>query len=220
MKSLLSFIKKRTGFLLFIGLVILPLFLVFTPSIVVWANGSKKSFNNTSEVPHKKVGIVLGTTAKVAGRDNLYFKYRMDAAAELYQAGKVDCFIVSGANPSAYYNEPKAMAEAMVTLGIPKDIIIKDYAGFRTLDSVFRAQKVFGVEEAIFVSQAFHNHRAIFIADHIGMNASGYNSKDVPSSHGLRIRAREVLARVKMFLDLHILKTQPKFLGVKQKLPV
>ncbi len=188
--------------------------------MVVWINGNNKSFDDVSKLTHKKVGIVLGTTAKVSGRDNLYFKYRMDAAAKLYQAGKVDCFIVSGANPSAYYNEPKAMAEAMIALGIPKEIIVKDYAGFRTLDSVFRAQKVFGVEEAIFVSQAFHNHRAIFIAGHIGMNASGYNSEDVPSSHGLKIRAREVLARVKMFLDLHILKTQPKFLGTKQKLPV
>lgn len=197
----------------------LPLILVILPSIIVWATGTTQSHDEVSRVEPAKVGIVLGTSAKVSGQDNLFFKYRMEAAAELYKSGKVECLLLSGANPSEYYNEPLAMMQALIAKGVPKDKMALDFAGLRTLDSVYRAQKIFGVDDAIFVSQAFHNHRAMFIANHIGMQATGYNAKDVPSSYGTRTHIREILARVKMLLDLHILNTQPRHMGEKVALP-
>lgn len=89
-----------------------------------------------------------------------------------------------------------------------------DYAGFRTLDSVVRAKEIFGLTELIFISQKFHNERAIYLANKNGIDAIGFNARDVGGSSGKRIRLREYLARVKVFVDL-IFDVEPKFLGKK-----
>lgn len=213
-----ALLKKKTTLLsLGVGGVLSVLVL---PSVIVWHHGKGRSSSEISQLKASQVGIVLGTSPKTGGHDNKYFQHRMEAAASLYKSGKVKCLLLSGANPSQYYNEPKEMKMALVKLGVPEKVIVLDYAGLRTLDSVVRAKKIFGVNDAIFVSQAFHNHRALFIAQHFGMKASAYNAEDVSVNASVKTRGREVLARVKMFLDLHILKTQPRFLGEKIALPV
>jgi len=206
--------------ILMFALVFCTMSLILLPSLIVWGASHNKSFDSIEDCPTATAGVVLGTTAKVAGRDNIYFTNRMQAAAKLFHSKKVKCLIVSGDNRSIYYNEPKQMAEALTKLGVPKEKIVLDYAGLRTLDSVFRAQKVFGLNDAIFVSQAFHNHRALFIADHIGLKSTGYNAENVPLSMSIKVQIREVLARIKMLLDLNIFHTQPKFLGELETLPI
>lgn len=172
--------------------------------------------NNPNKLPQTKVAVLLGTSPYLTNGDkNMYFKYRMDAATELYESGKVSYILVSGDNAHRNYNEPQAMEEALIKRGIPKDHIILDYAGFRTLDSMVRAQKVFGQQKFIVVSQKFHNERAIYIARNKGIEAYGYNATDVGASYGLTTRIREVLARTKMMLDLYVLRTKPHFLGNK-----
>lgn len=164
-------------------------------------------------VPHNRVGLVLGTgPTTVRGRPNPYFVGRIQAAARLYQAGKVDYLLVSGDNSSPYYDEPSAMREALMALGVPKERIYRDYAGFRTLDSVVRAREVFGEQRFTIVSQRFHNQRAIFIARHRGLEAIGYNAPDPPEGFNSNTRFREPLARVQMLLDL-LLNKQPRYLG-------
>ena len=189
------------------------------PNTIVWLSTKSNSTKDITSVPSADVGLVLGTSPKIGKRDNKYFTYRIDAAEKLYKAGKVKCLLVSGANPSLYYNEPLKMYEALIERGVPKEKIVLDYAGLRTLDSVGRAKEIFGVKNTIIVSQAFHNHRALFIANHIGLNAHAYEAKDV-NKDKTRIRAREVLARIRVMLDLYITKTPPKFLGEKQSLPL
>ena len=103
------------------------------------------------------------------------------------------------------------MAEYLIELGVPEDIIIKDYAGFRTLDSVVRAKKVFNCSSLIIVSQEFHNKRAIFIADHYDLDAVAYNARDVQRRTG-SFHWREFLARPLMILDLFVFNSKPKFL--------
>ncbi len=176
-------------------------------------------FDRVEDVPHRKVGLVFGCSEKLGKRDNLYFKYRIEAAAELWKAGKVDCLIVSGDNREKYYNEPVAMRKALVKLGVPFKKIVCDYAGLRTLDSVVRAKKIFGLNELTLISQKFQNERAAYIAKANGMDVVGYNAKDVPKHASKSTKDREVLARVKMWLDVRITHEQPKHLGDPVALP-
>ena len=170
-------------------------------------------FDNVSDLPHYQTALVLGTAPTLAnGVTNLFFRYRINACADLYNAGKIDRIIVSGDNRHVYYNEPEEMKKALVERGIPEDVIYLDYAGFRTFDSVVRAKKVFGQSAFIIVSQRFHNERAVFIAGKKGIDAIGYNARDIRGRYGLIPHLREWLARCKVFIDLLIGKT-PHFLG-------
>lgn len=173
-------------------------------------------YSDSNAIPSKTVALVLGTVRHLGnGRINRYFQYRIDAAVELYKAGKVKHILVSGDNRFKYYNEPIEMRKALVAQGVPPDIITLDYAGFRTLDSVVRAQKVFSQDDFIIVSQAFHNERALFICDFYKINAIGFNAKGVPLAEDLKTPLREYLARFRAVLDLYVLNTQPRFLGEK-----
>lgn len=164
-------------------------------------------------VPVTPVALVLGCSPKVAGRANLFFEHRIAAAVALHRAGKVKAFIVSGDNGSHDYDEPTAMKEAMVARGVPEAAIYCDYAGFRTLDSVVRAQSIFGQSRFIIVSQHFHNERAIFLARWHGLDAVGFDAADVLRSIAPTTYLREYLARVQAVLDVTLLQTRPKFDG-------
>ncbi len=169
-------------------------------------------------VPVNKVGLLLGTSPSLAnGRSNLYFKSRMQAAAELYHAGKVAHLILSGDNGTKKYNEPEAMQQALIQLGVPKDKLTLDYAGFRTLDSVIRCEKIFGQDRFTIISQKWHNHRALFIANSRGLDAVAYNAPKVVNA-SRKATNREYLARVKAVLDIYILGKEPKFLGKKENI--
>jgi SanA protein len=184
----------------------------------VWASRGR-IFSEVSNIPPTKVGLVLGTTDRVGSRENLYFRYRIDAAAEAWNAGKIETFIVSGHNPSRYYNEPEKMRQALVRRGIPADRIVSDYAGLRTFDSVVRAKEIFGADTVLFISQRFQIERAIYIAKANGLNAYGFAARDVETRAGLKTRLREVGARVKMWLDVNFLDTRPRHLGDRETLP-
>ena len=123
-------------------------------------------YNTINKLPQNDVALVLGTSKyTVNGYQNPYFYYRIEAAAKLYQAKKVKHILVSGDNRLKSYNEPKEMQQALEKRGIPTKAITLDYAGFRTLDSVVRSKEVFGQKRITIVSQKFHNHRALFIAN-------------------------------------------------------
>lgn len=176
-------------------------------------------YDHVADVPHRQAGLVFGCSEKLGARDNLYFKYRIKAAAELWHAGKVDFLIVSGDNREKYYNEPVAMRKALVEAGVPFRKIVCDYAGLRTLDSVVRAKKIFGLNEVTFISQRFQNERAAYIAHANGMDVIGYNAQDVEGYAARKTEDREVLARVKMWIDVNITDMQPKHLGDPEPVP-
>lgn len=171
-------------------------------------------FGDVALCPAADVALVLGCAPEVAGgRPNLYFTSRMRAAAELYGAGKCRYLLVSGDNGRAEYDEPSSMRTALIELGVPESAIVRDYAGFDTLDSILRARDVFGQARIIVVSQAFHNERAITIARRHGMEAYGLNAQAVGGPHAWKTNLREKIARVKTLADLHLLRSHPKFLG-------
>jgi SanA protein len=171
-------------------------------------------FDHLKHLPSNKVGLVLGTAPTTQdGRRNLFFLYRIQAAAELYRAGKVQYLLVSGDNSRQTYDEPSAMKDALIGLGVPQARIYLDYAGFRTLDSVVRASEVFKQQEFTIVSQGFHNQRAVFIGRERGLKVVGYNARAVPTALAPQVKVREYFARVGMVLDLFLLGTRPKYLG-------
>lgn len=174
-----------------------------------------KTYTDVTAIPRNDVGLLLGTSPKLKnGNNNLYFDYRILAATVLYKSGKIKYILISGDNRKKDYNEPEEMKNTLIQKGVPESAIYLDYAGFRTLDSVVRAKEVFGQSRLTIISQRFHNERAIYLAGKNGIDAIGYNAKDVNAYAGLKTNARELLARVKMFIDLAVDK-QPHFLGEK-----
>lgn len=175
----------------------------------------ERIFHSIDAVPVKDVALVLGTSKTTrAGNTNLHFKHRMDAAAALYRAGKVKHLLVSGDNHIKSYDEPADMREALVAAGVPFNAITCDYAGFRTLDSVMRAQSVFGLTNFVIVTEEFHCPRAVWIARRHGLEAVAFAAPDVSlASWSIRVKAREYLARVLCAADLYVLHRSPKFPG-------
>ncbi|MEM5947393.1 ElyC/SanA/YdcF family protein [Spirochaetia bacterium 38H-sp] len=208
-------LKKRViaVFLLSVFIFII-LFIIIANCLVIRASEGK-TFYNLESIKKNKVGLLLGTSRwDRDGRINLYFLYRIEAAIELYKAAKIDFILVSGDNKTINYNEPIEFKKELVKRGIPEERIFLDYAGFRTLDSIVRAKEVFGQKSITIISQQFHNYRAIFLATYKGIDAVGYNAKDVPISRGFGVQIREVFARTKALWDL-IIGVKPKFLGEK-----
>ena len=172
-----------------------------------------KTFNTIDDVPSRRIGLVLGTSKYLKnGEINPYFQNRINAAAALYHAGKIERLVLSGDHGSKYYNEPEDMKNALLLKGVSPKHIYLDYAGFRTLDSIVRMNAVFNQKIFTVISQEFHNKRAIFIGRNLGMDLIGYNAENVTLSKGVKVQIREALARVKVFIDL-LLNVQPKYLG-------
>ncbi len=172
-------------------------------------------------MPSNKVGLVLGAVKTLpSGYPNRYFKYRIQAAYDLYKSGKVEYLLVSGDNHTKGYNEPEDMRNDLIAMGVPADKIYMDYAGFRTLDSVVRCSEIFGQDKFTIVSQKFHNERAVFIGEKKGLDLIAYNANAVgrrnfPIINVDRNQLRELLAKTKAVLDLYILNKQPRFSGKK-----
>ncbi len=210
------FLKAKKWLTIGAVIVLLLLFFIWACNYWVEKSTANQVYSNINKLPQNDVALVLGTSKyTVNGYQNPYFYYRIEAAAKLYQAKKVKHILVSGDNRLKNYNEPKEMQQALEKRGIPKNAITLDYAGFRTLDSVVRSKEVFGQKRIVIVSQKFHNHRALFIANHRNIKAVAYNAKDVSIRLGLKTMLREYLARCKAILDIIILNKQPKFLGKK-----
>ena len=190
--------------------------LIATCDIAVKATAHGRTYDNVSDIPHNRVGLLLGTNSTTPrGTHNYYYTHRINAAAELFHAGKVDYLLISGDNSSKHYDEPTMMRDSLLLHGVPADRIVLDYAGFRTLDSVVRAKEVFGQSSFTIISQKFHNERALVQARHYGIDAIAYNADDVILGYPwIKVQCRERLARVKLYLDL-LMGKQPKFLGEK-----
>jgi len=178
-----------------------------------------KIYTSAEEMPHQHVGLLLGTSKFLGnGSLNPYYSFRIQAAEELLKQHKISYLVISGDNSRKDYNEPEDMRQSLIAAGVDSNRIFLDYAGFRTFDSVIRLREIFGQTEVTIISQAFHNERAVFIAQREGIHAIGYNAKDVGKRFGFKVMLREKLARVKVFVD-YLTCQQPKFLGPKVQIP-
>lgn len=208
-----EFLKKSMFFVLF--LLLMAVIVLHNADSTIRKASEGKLYTELDSIPKRKVGLLLGTSKLLKnGQPNLYFQYRVEAAAALFKARKVDFILISGDNSRQGYDEPSDMREALIALGVPQERIYLDYAGFRTLDSVVRAKEIFGLTELTLISQEFHNQRALYLAQKYGIKAIGFCARDVDKYFGLKTRVREYFARVKVFWDLTF-GVQPKYLGEK-----
>ena len=204
---------KRLRKFLLVSLGMILAVLLLTNLWVVYSTNDKV-YQNSEDITKYEVGLVLGTSNKISsGEENPFFTSRIEAAVELYKAGKVKYLIVSGDNRSKYYNEPLKMQQALVERGVPKNVITLDYAGLRTLDSVVRCKEIFGQNDVIIISQGFHCYRALFIGNYHGMNTAGFATENIPISQSFKIVFREILARPVAVWDTYLISKRPKHLG-------
>jgi SanA protein len=201
----------------YIPVIIAGIVFVFYCYHAVEKNAAGKTYDSVTEIPYNRVGLLLGTckTMKDKKTINPFWQFRVDAAYALWKAEKIDKILISGDNGWHGYNEPQDFLDAFLALGIPDSVMVCDYAGFRTHDSVIRCKKVFGQQNVTVISQKFHNERALFIAQKYGLNAVGYNAEMVSFRDNLYNSVREKMARVLMYMDLYVFYTQPHFLGKK-----
>jgi vancomycin permeability regulator SanA len=157
------------------------------------------------------VVIVPGAGLNPDGTPSAPLRDRVKAAAELYFAGKAQKILMSGDNRFINYNEPESMRQYALTLGVPDEDIVLDYAGRSTYDTCYRAKAIFGVEEALIVTQAYHLPRAVYLCDHLGVKITG-----VPVEQSRYVRSRylfwnfrEAFASLAAVWDIHIAKPLP-----------
>jgi len=206
--------RRRALLFSFAGACLIFFALLVTARVLAARASAGRIYEDAEAVPARRVALVLGCAKNLSdGRENLFFRARVEAAAALYRAGKVQYLLASGDNHVASYDEPADMADALAALGVPRGRIVRDCAGFSTLDSVVRAKAVFGAERIIVVSQEFHNRRALLIARAKGLDAVALNAADPGLRAGLRTMLREQLALVRTLADLTILQRQPRFYG-------
>lgn len=193
---------------------ILIVVVVIVANIAVPLKSKKYLYGSASDIPACYTAIVLGAKVNADGRPSDYLQDRLDCAVELYRAGKVRRFLLSGDHGRTTYDEVNNMKLYLEKQGIPTADIFLDHAGFDTYNTMVRAKKIFRVTDAIIVTQAFHLPRAIYIARSKGLKAYGFKADKRVYSGMKALRFREVPARVKAFAEVTLHK-RPHFLGTQ-----
>lgn len=200
---------KKVSLYLFATFVAICLVAVLLCNYLIQSNAEGKLFDDVAQIPHRSVGVLLGTTpqSRYGGGENLFFQNRINAASALYQAGKIDTIIVSGSSHSVDgIDETTAMRDTLVNRGIPAECILLDGNGFRTVNSMENVIAALDKRQFTVISQPFHNERAIYQAEHLNLgevDVIGFNAADVHSTTAFITYLREYLARVKVFIDLY-----------------
>ena len=162
-------------------------------------------------VPSVPVVIVPGAGLSADGTPSAPLRDRVHAAVDLYMAGKAQKILMSGDNSTVYYNEPESMRQYALSLGVPDEDIVLDYAGRRTYDTCYRAREIFGIQTAIITTQPYHLPRAVFLCDRLGIQITGV---EVVQSRYVRARyifwqVREVFATLAAVWDIYVAKPLP-----------
>ena len=195
--------RKKKCRIILLCLVAVFLTIILSCYLSVCINAKGKTFNNVQSIPYNEVGLLLGTSPVTSnGEHNYYFDERIKATTTLYHSGKIKRIIASGGDYSSNggCNELIAMRDSLIKQGIPDSLVSLDYQGTRTLHSI---TKVKDLGSITIISQKYHNERAIYLAEHYGLQAVAYNAT-MPNIAKKKIRniSREFLARVKLFIDL------------------
>jgi SanA protein len=157
---------------------------------------------NVADVPHAQVAIVPGALVQPNGKMSAMLVDRVRQADALWKAGKVDRILVSGDHHTWAYDEPDTMRKALIADGVPARVIFEDHAGFDTWATMVRARSIFGVTNAVVVTQGFHMPRALYLADAAGIDSTGLTADMHQWGYqGRKSEVREVLSRVKAIAD-------------------
>jgi vancomycin permeability regulator SanA len=176
---------------------------------------------NIAEAPARPTAIVFGAGLWRDGSPTPVLRDRVATAVRLYQDGKAQQLLLSGGYTSAGYNEPEAMRQYALSLGVPDEAIVLDYAGQRTYDTCYRARHVFGVSQAILVTQGFHLPRAVYLCNALGLPAVGVAS-DLRQYRRRSIvywNLREIPATLAALWDVHVARPLPAINAVNRDWP-
>jgi len=178
---------------------------VILPRVITTIYSINKIYQK-EDAPHERVAIVFGAGLRRDGTPTPILRDRVETAAELYFNGRVEKILMSGDNRFVNYNEPESMRRYALSLGVPDDAIVLDYAGRRTYDTCYRAKAIFGVNSTLLVTQKFHLPRALFLCNALGIKASGVEAKNRQYWGGSLFiwNFREQLATVGAFLDVYV----------------
>ena len=204
-KQVLKFIRNLILVLAALGLLVLIVPRVVT-TVYAWTR-----IYTLEAVPSEHIAIVFGAGLDRQGQATSILRDRVQTAAQLYLSGKVQKLLMSGDNRTVDHNEPEAMRQYALSLGVPDSAMVLDYAGRSTYDTCYRAHAIFGLDSAVLVTQQFHLPRALFLCNALGVRALGVAAGNY--RYPLRWTAvwniREQLATVGAFFDLYVIKPTP-----------
>ncbi len=186
------------------------------------STAAPQMFASAEELPvgQGDVALVLGARILARGELSAMLQDRVETAVALYRAGKVKKLLMSGDNSEIYYNEPTAMRRVAIAMGVPADDVVRDFAGFSTYDSMYRARDVFGQSRVVIVTQEFHLPRAIYIARSLGLQAVGViaDRRTYTARSMRRSNLREVGACALAFFETNFTRPKPRYLGARESL--
>lgn len=203
-----NLINKTFRFLWRLGL--FGLFVLILARVVIILVAKPKTFS-VENVPVRRVAIVFGAEVKKDGTPSAVLRDRVETAVALYKSGKVEKILMSGDNRFVDYNEPESMRQYAVSLGVPNEAIVLDYAGRRTYDTCYRAREIFQVDSAILVTQGFHLPRALFLCNSFSVEAVGVEADNYYYLKRLRLvwYIRETLATTQAVWDVYVKHPMP-----------
>ena len=211
-KTLRTFIKRAVIFMIGLGL----LGAVFALSINAYVvNSTKKqilSADAAAALSDVDCILVLGCDVHPNGQPSAMLHDRLQQSVDLYDAGAAPKLLMSGDHGQVRYDEVSAMKQFALDAGVPSADVFMDHAGFSTYESLYRTRDIFEAKKIIIVTQKYHLHRALYIANALGLEAYGVSSNPRNYSGQLMRDIREILARNKDFFT-SIYKPKPTFLG-------
>lgn len=178
---------------------------LFLPRFVIDLQAVPRTFT-VDTLPAKRVAIVFGAGLRPDGSAGPVLRDRVQTAVNLYQAGRVEVLLMSGDNRFVEYNEPEAMREHALRLGVPDEDIVLDYAGRRTYDTCYRAAEIFQVDSAVLVTQNFHMPRALFLCNALGVQSVGVEADNTYFRKISRLiwNTRELFATSQAVWDVYV----------------
>lgn len=202
----------------FFALIMLGLLLLFVGNLWFVSVTSKRIIAPENGCSRDyEVALVFGTSQFLrSGRPNPHYYGRIDLAALLYQQDYIQHLLLSGDNRSQYYNEPAKMQQDLLERGVPLEAMTLDAAGVSTFDSLKRSQEVYGLNQLLLITQDYHLPRALFIADHLGLQAEGCIAQGPEWAAMRNVWFREIAARLNTLGDLYLWQRKPRVLGDPQ----
>ena len=187
----------------------LALALILMPRLITGVYAADRMYQQP-EAPTKRVAIIFGAGLRRDGTPTAMLRDRVLTGAELYFDGQVEKLLMSGDNRFVDYNEPESMRQFALSIGVPEEAIVLDYAGRRTYDTCYRAKAIFGVDRALLVTQGFHLPRALFLCNMLGMETLGVEATHCYWNGSPFVwDVREQFATIAAFLDLYVSSPLP-----------
>jgi SanA protein len=172
---------------------------------VLWLAPKGEAVDRVGDVRRAEVAIVPGALVEADGEMSAMLAARVRRASALWHTGKVEKVLVSGDHGTWGYDEPDTMRKALVADGVAPRDVFEDHAGFDTWATMVRARNIFGVRDAVVITQGFHMPRALYLAEAAGIEATGLTADTQDwGRQGDKSTVREALSRVKALVDVSL----------------